>query len=207
MGHFQTVARLIPIAHDFTCGWCYIGQFQAQQLQRDFGIDIEWRGYELYPEPMPFDSPGAAPPPPEPVDKPKTPTRFRLALAAQGIELPKVARPKDLRTHNAHEAVELAKRGGKADEAVYRIYHAYWHDGKDIGEADVLRQLLSDLLDGDELLEVIAQRTFADQIVPFDEPAYATGVYNLPTFWIGGERFAEQPYRVLEAAMEASIKE
>ena len=35
-----------------------------------------------------------------------------------------------------------------------------------------------------------------------DAPAYASGVYNVPTFFIGKERYAEQTYSVIRDAVE-----
>jgi hypothetical protein len=41
--------------------------------------------------------------------------------------------------------------------------------------------------------------------VGFDDPAYASGVYNVPTFFIGEERYAEQPLTVLKKAVRGAL--
>lgn len=52
----------------------------------------------------------------------------------------------------------------------------------------------------------IETEQFADRIVGFDAPAYKTGIFNVPTFIIAGERYAEQPYLVLEKAVARATK-
>lgn len=195
---------VIPVAHDFNCPWCWIGYFQAFDLKQEFGIELEWRGYELYPDELEWPAP-AAPIPVAYPDRPHTPTRLELAYAAQGMDKPTSVRPKQMRTHNAHEAVELAKLSGVADDLMHRLYPGYWNEGLNINEADVLRELCDGLLDLDELDDVLATRRFADQIIPYDAAAYASGVYNVPTFWIGGVRYAEDTYRRISAAMRAAL--
>ncbi len=193
---------LIPVAHDFNCPWCWIGYVQAFDLVREFGVTLEWRGYELYPDELEWPEPA---PPVQPAypDRPATPTRLELAYAAQGMDKPTVERPRRMRTHNAHETAELAKERGVVDELMHRLYPAYWERGENINEPDVLIELAQGLLDPDELAEVMAGRRYADRIVGFNKPAYATGVYNVPTFFIGGERYAEESYRALQRAMRA----
>lgn len=199
------MALTIQIAHDFSCPWCWIGLNQADRLRADFSAQIEWLAYELWPEELGWPEPGA-PAPAENPDRPKVPSRLALAYAAEGIEPhPTLVRPRQMRTHSAHEAVEYAKTIGLADEMVRRIYEAYWLRAENIGKPEVLRCLADDLVpDLEDFTEAIQTRRFADRIVGFDEPAYATGIYNVPTFIIAGERYAEQPYRVLELAARAA---
>jgi predicted DsbA family dithiol-disulfide isomerase len=196
----------IPVAHDFTCPWCWIALFQVQELKREFpGLAFEWLGYELYPEEIPWPEP-SAPLPAVESNRPKTPSRIELAYAAQGMEKPTAIRPKRMRIHNAHVAVEFAKTLGDPEPLIEKLYRAYWEDGRAIGEIDTLRELAEGLIpDIDEMVSAIQDRRFADNMVGFDEPAYAKGVYYVPTYWIGGERYAEQPIQVLRAALQQVI--
>ena len=74
------MALTIPVAHDFICPWCWVGLFQAKRLQSEFGAQIEWRGYELFPDELAWpDYPAAKP---KPGNRPDTPSRFDLMLAA-----------------------------------------------------------------------------------------------------------------------------
>lgn len=201
------MALKVPVAHDFTCPWCWIGLSQAKRLRRELGVVIDWLGYELWP--VELDWPEDGPPQtPENPNRPKTPTRLALAYAAEGIDPPPVLKKPRIRTHNAHEAVEHAKTLGVADEFVERLYRAYWTQAMDISDPMVLRLLATGLIrDVDAMLEAIAAKKYAANIVGFDDRAYEKGVYNVPTFFINGERYAEQTYRALAAALDKTPAE
>lgn len=62
-------------------------------------------------------------------------------------------------------------------------------------------------LDPEEMRKSIESEAFAERIGQFDVPAYKAGVFNVPTFYIDGERYAEQPYRVLEKAVAEATKD
>jgi riboflavin biosynthesis pyrimidine reductase/predicted DsbA family dithiol-disulfide isomerase len=199
------MSLLIPVAHDFSCPWCWIGMFQARRLRREFGARIEWRGYELYPDEL--ELPGDPPERPRIPNRPETPKRIELALTAEGLDPVDLGLDSAIRTHSAHEAVEFAKGAGVEDELVERFYRAYWKEGRDLSDVETLLDLSRGLVADEEGLgEAIRARRFAQRIVPYNQPAYATGVFNLPTFWIGGERYAEQPYRVLADAVLRALE-
>lgn len=200
MGHNRGMALTIPVAHDFICPWCWVGLFQAKRLQEEFGVRVEWRGYELFPAGLDWpDYPAAKP---QPSNKPATPSRLEFLLAAEGIVLPQIERPKKMRTYNAHQALEYAKTEGAGDAFNEALYRAYWERGEAINEIDVLKRLAHGLVhDIDAMVEAIRTKRFKKNVVDFDDDAYANGVYNVPTFFIGGERYAEQPYVVLRDAV------
>ena len=193
----------IRVAHDFNCPWCWVGLFQAQRLEREFGVTIEWVGYELFPKELEWDYSSC---PVEPKNKPKTPGRFAIHSFAEGIPVPQVDRPFEQRTFNAHQAVEYAKLEGVGNQLVERLYRAHWEEGKDINALDVLEREANGLVQNVmEMLKAIEENRFDTKVVDFDEPAFGSGVYNLPTFFVGEERLAEQPYRKIKAAMEKLI--
>ncbi len=198
------MSPVVRVAHDFNCPWCWIAVSQARRLRADFGVRIEWAGYEIHPEGVEFAEPRGfkfgVP------NRPPTPDRLGLAYAAEGMEPPTSPPPKTMRTHNAHEAVEYARTVSAANELVERLYRAAWTEGKDVNQfetiADAARGVVPDV---EAMLKAVRERRFADRIVPFDDPAYRTGVYNVPTFFIGGKRYAEQPYAVLAKAARALV--
>lgn len=190
----------IRVAHDFNCPWCWVGLFQAQRLEREFGITIEWVGYELFPKGMEWDYSSC---PIEHKNKPKTPGRFAIHSFAEGISVPNIDRPFEQRTYNAHQAVEFAKTEGVANALVERLYRAHWEEGKDINDLkDIEHEAQGIVQNIPEMLKAIEENRFDAKVIDFDQPAYESGVYNLPTFFIGDERLAEQPYRKIKSAME-----
>jgi predicted DsbA family dithiol-disulfide isomerase len=190
----------IPVAHDFICPWCWVGLFQAERLRNEFNVSFDWVGHELWPEELEW--PEHAPAPEPPANKPATPTRLEFILLLDELELPKADRPKQMRTHNAHEAVEFAKTEGVADELIEKLYRAYWEEGLEINNPDVLVGLAEGIVkDHAGLKQAMETKQFKGNIVSFDDESYSKGVYNVPTFFIGESRLAEQPYKVLSAAV------
>ena len=189
----------ITIAHDFTCPWCWVGFSQANRLKSEFDVEFYWKGFPLWPEELawPEPDPKETPNP----DRPVVPSRFELALAAEGLEPLTSKRPSRIRTINAHMALEFARDAGCFDDYLGKLYVGFWVGGLDISDPDVLVRLATRLpMDQIDLRAAISQRKFADRLVNFDDDAYAAGIYNVPTFIIGGERYAEQPYIVLKEA-------
>lgn len=191
----------IPVAHDFICEWCWIGVFQARRLRDEYGFEIEWVPYELYPAELEEKTPDPAPPPP--ANKPLTPSRLTLAFAAAGMDL--LRRPR-VSTRAAHQAVEHAKRFGNVDAFVEALYKAYWQDGMDISKREPLCDIAAvHVPDVDAMWADIEQNRFLSRIVQFDYDANEGGVYNLPTFFIGDERLAEQPWKRIEASIKRNF--
>lgn len=195
---------VIPVAHDYICPWCWIAVSQTRRMRDDFGVTFDWLSYELMPDNLPWED---VPARPEVVsNRPKTPSRLDLAYAAEGMERPTVSGPSKMRSHNALQATEYVKSLGDADGFVVAMYRALWEEGREInalGEIEVIAAPFVDKVS--DLVAAVERKAFADQIVPFDDEAYAKGVYNVPTYWIGGERYAEQPYSVLAKALRAEL--
>jgi len=194
----------IPVAHDFICPWCYAAIVQAEKLKQTFDVKFDWLAYELMPEELEW---GDSAPKPEIPNKPKTLSRFEFLLAADDMVMPPVERPKRMRSHLAHLATEYAKEQGLGEPFLYELYRALWERGEYINETEFLvREGEKFGLDPNEMRKAIEEDRYADKIIHFDAPAYQSGVFNVPTFYIGGERYAEQPYKVLVKALEETIK-
>jgi riboflavin biosynthesis pyrimidine reductase len=86
---------------------------------------------------------------------------------------------------------------------VERLYRAHWEEGKDINTLETLKsEAVGIVADIPAMILAIEEDRFGDQVTDFDQPAHEAGVYNLPTFFIGDQRLAEQPYRKIKATME-----
>lgn len=194
----------IPVAHDFVCPWCWVAFIQTSKLKAEFDVEFDWIGYELWPEVLEFPEPSA--PTPEIPNKPKTPSRLEFLLHLEEMEIPQMERPKRIRTTKAHLAVEFAKTIGKAEELNAALYEAFWLRAENIAELDVILKVAAPILgDVSELQKSIEERRHFENLVGFDDPAYANGVFNVPTYWIGDERYAEQPTVVLRKAIVAAL--
>lgn len=187
----------VRLAFDFVCEWSWIALHQAKRLARTRDIEVEWESFELFPDELPQDEgPSSA----------KRPTRYHLALELAGLERFDDWSPR-CHSHNAHEAVAFAKRYGDAATLIERIFRAYWIDHKDISEVGVLSELasgcVSDIVD---MTQAIEERRYAEEIVPFDEPAHRRGVYGTPTWFVAGEAFLEETEAVIARAIDRALQ-
>ncbi len=204
--HSRTMDLTIPVAHDFIFPWCWVGFLQAKRLEEEFGVKFDWVGYELFPIELEWPEYAAVPEPP--ANKPPILSRFDFILAADDMEMPKSVRPKKMRTFNAHEAVEYAKTEGIGSELIEALYRAYWERGEEINDIGVIKSLANGIVKDLAALErAIETQQFKVKIVGFDDDAYASGIYNVPTFTIWGKRYAEQPYIYLRRAIQQVVRE
>lgn len=196
----------IPIASDFTCPWCWVGWLQSERLREEFDVEFEWLGYEMYPEdtPWPDSAPRAQPP-----DRPPTLSRFDFLKLMDAVELPAIDRPKRMRTYRAHQAVAFAREtGGAVNSLIEALFRAYWEQGRNLDDVTILAEVAAPWVgDVAAMVEAIERGCYRDETVKFDAGAYGSGVWNVPTFWIGDRRYAEQPYQVLRAAVAAQLGE
>lgn len=194
------MAVTIPVVHDIICPWCYIGWIQARKLAKEFGVEFDWIPAELYPKQLAYDD---SPSEPEPANKPRTPSRFAFICHADGVPLPRVAKPPKMRSFNVSQAIEVAKTYGKGQELIDILYHEYWEKGTNVNDLETLINLAAPLFDDTlELRQVIESDHYRDKVIEFDGPAHAQGIYNVPTFFIGEKRLAEQPFTVVRDALK-----
>jgi riboflavin biosynthesis pyrimidine reductase/predicted DsbA family dithiol-disulfide isomerase len=193
----------VLVAHDFICPWCWVGLFQAKRLAQEEGVIIEYRSFELWPEELAWPTPSTGPAPAVDQRRPKTPTRFEFMLATEGMTMPVAEKPQRMRTHNAHEALLLAKAHGREHLFIEALYRAYWERGENINDPAYLCRMAPEFgLSPHEMMAAIHEKKYAREIIGFDNDAYNAGVYNVPTFFIGAQRLAEQPYTVLQEAVK-----
>ena len=195
--------RLV-VAHDFICPWCWVGRIQAKRLLKEFpSLELIWKGYELLPEGMIY-----TPDAPDPLEakKPKTPSRFDLLLAAEGLVLPERSIPRSI-SRLALEGSEFALEHGKQEDYLDRVYHAYWEESKDIANIAVLIEAAEVAgLDVAQFALALDKRTYRDSVIEYDEPAHNAGIWNVPTFMFPEAWVAEQPYSVLHDMMARFIQ-
>lgn len=193
------MAIIIPVAFDFTCPQVYVGWKLGQRLQQEFDVEFDWLPYELWPEEIPWPLPR-----PEPPGKPVLPSRFDLQLLADDIERPRAAdsRPKKLRVHLAMEGTAFVRDQypSKLQEFVDVMMSAYWEDGKRIDDLGVILSVAGEM---PGLRDALECRSYRDQVVRFDAAAYKSGVFHVPTFWIGEKRLAEPTYAQLKETVAA----
>ena len=106
------------------------------------------------------------------------------------------------------EATEYAQQQGRFDEFHLAAYKAYWEDGKDLADIDVLRGLaLETDLNWNELSERLGSGYYRETVMAQHHQAVGLGIRAIPAFLIGNQLLVgAQPYEVFQMAMARAIE-
>ena len=202
----MTISELRPYAtrdniilfHDYLCPWCWVGFFHAERLAAELGVVFDWRGAELYPPELEPERPSK--PGPLPLrNSNRTKTRFDLFCESEQILVPE-PRPGFVRTHRALLGAEFVKASTNyATELAWHeaIYRAYWERCEDIESWEVLAEIGKQLgLDAEALLAAIDAEQGVENILAFDDGAYAKGIRHVPTFIFGTEELLAEAHYI-----------
>jgi predicted DsbA family dithiol-disulfide isomerase len=180
----------VEIYSDVVCPWCYIGKrrFETalQQVADEVDVAVVYRPYQLDPSALPGKS---APVVEAYAKKFGGPERAEEIIAhvtsvaaADGIEF-RMDRALRANTLLAHRLLELAHLQGVQAQLKERLLQAYFTDGLDIGDIDVLAACAADVgMDraecGDYLRSDAGLAEVREQLVR----AAAHGISAVPTF-------------------------
>ena len=179
----------IDIVSDTVCPWCFIGKRRLERalaLRPDMEFDIRWRAYRLDPTI-----------PPEGVDRKQymqakfgnNPNRqamqdaLKQAGDSEGIAFAfdKIARSPN--TLDSHRLIRWSASAGVQNEVVERLFEAYFEEGRDIGNADVLIEIASDAgMDSATVADLLEQGADREIIEKEDVMAHRLGITGVPTF-------------------------
>ncbi len=179
----------IDIVSDVVCPWCFIGKrrlAQALAQRPDAGIEIFWRPYQLDPN-VPREGLDRADYMRAKFGDVERVKGMSNAIREHGAELGiafdferQTRRPN---TIDAHRLIRWAGGVGVQDAVVEALFRAYFEQGRDVGEHDVLIEVAAACgMDGDLVKDLLASD--ADETMVLREAAMATdmGVAGVPAF-------------------------
>jgi len=179
------MALKVTLFSDFICPFCYIGFHTLQKMKREFELDVAWRGFQIHPDWPATGIPAEKVYGAQGSDSRKAAWQ-RISTMAAGIGL--TMRPPAMLTnsYNALAACEYAIASGKGDEFEERVYRAYFHDGSNIGDVEVLKTLASEVgLEAAQVAEAVASPQIQLKLKNNTLVAHQHGVSGVPTFFIG----------------------
>lgn len=184
---------LLDIVSDAICPWCYVAkrrieQAAAQFVDDGFFIDLHWRPYELNPE-MPIGGMNR---------KEYRSAKFGSWARSQeldaevanqakveGIVFNYEAMARTPNTRAAHQLIALShKEGGSAlqDKIVECIFAAYFTEGKDIGDIDVLSAIAQSAgFDAVDLPAKLRANEALPGVLADEKRAVSAGVRSVPS--------------------------
>ena len=192
----ETLAGLrIDIVSDAICPWCYIGKRQLERAlvaleKEELRFSIHWNPFQLNPD-MPkegrdrlayrvkkFGSVERA----RELDE-----RVANAAAAVGLQFRPDLMLRTPNTLDAHRLIWFAGREGVQDAVMETVFKAYFIEGRDIGDRDVLTDCaVEGGMNRVEVADFLAGETAAKEMLAADRAAREAGVNGVPSFFLDG---------------------
>ena len=180
----------IDIVSDVVCPWCTVGYKRLEKAIAELGIqdkvEIEWQPFELNPT-MPADGQNL---------NEHMMEKYRMSLeqlkqtqqhmvnAANDVDFDFNFDDKSLmvNTFEAHILLEYAKGFGKQTELKMQLMKAYFSEGKDVSDKNILKQALVDVgLNAEEALSKLNDEKAIEEVRTKQDYWKGMGISSVPT--------------------------
>ena len=167
-------------------------------MERRYGARVTWLPYDLHPEY-----------PPEGIPREELSARYGFDTLAHLHELfsrwrlPFTPHERIPNSRNALRVTELARDRGLHEDVHGRLMSAFWAEGLDIGDAEVLRRLAVDGgLDPEEVDAVLWSDEYLARVLASTQQAQSIGISGIPGFLLDSKLLVlgAQPEEVFERA-------
>lgn len=182
----------LDIFSDPVCPWCYLGKAnleRALEAHPDHPFEVEWHPFQLNPD-MPAEGV---------VKRDYLAARFggkldqihqhfRDMAAKAGVVMDPDKPQRLPNTLNAHRLIHWAGLEGRQTAAVSALFRAYWVEGRDIGNPEVLADVGAEAgMDRAVVARLLASDADLDLIRTREAHARERGVNAVPTFVIANQ--------------------
>lgn len=198
----------IKIYSDYIWPFCYIGKGIVDKLKEDFDIQEIWQGLEIHPETPPEGRDMSAEFPPE--IRGKLYQRLNEMGKAYGVHFNR----SDGFLPNSRRALilsEYAKNTSSFAPLHLKIFKAYFEEGRDIGDPEVLIELAeSSGLSREEVEQAWQDNSLKQQLQEIATTAHREGATGgVPTFIINERHkiVGAQPYSVFQETLQKIVAE
>lgn len=181
----------IDIVSDTVCPWCFIGKRRLERALRarpDVEFQLGWRPFQLNPE-IPRSGVSRAQYLNTKFGGNSRAQRIYENIAASGLEEGLAFNFKAIRhqpnTVDSHRLVRWAASTGKQDAVVEALFLAYFMDGRDVGDHDVLVDIAARAgMDGDTVRDLFTRDADRDLVLAEEGVARRMGIAGVPCFII-----------------------
>jgi predicted DsbA family dithiol-disulfide isomerase len=179
----------IDIIVDTVCPWCYVGKKRfekALSIRPQPDIEVGWRAFQLNPR-MPMEGMDRRDYVAEKFGGMDRARAIHISLAQagaeEGIEFNFNSIERTPNTIHSHRLVRHAAEHGFQTPVISAIFDAYFLEGKDIGEPEILADIAEIAgLDRDRTIRFLESDTDTETILAEDELARRLGVNGVPCF-------------------------
>ena len=198
----------IEVWSDYVCPFCYLEEPVVEQIEREFAgrLQVRWRAYELRPDPVPTLDPAG-----EYLRDIWARAVYPMAVErAMKLLLP----PVQPRSRKAFEATEYARDRGKADAMRHAIFAAFFAEGRDIGDPQVLGEIAESVdIHPTGLLRALGGNVYTERVIRDEEEAAEMGLSGVPAMLLKPDKQGErpvlisgaQPYDAVRAIIEGRL--
>lgn len=166
------------------------------RLEREFDIEVDWRGVELHPE---------TPPGGVPLEEYFLPTSFQsvweyLKKFAASFGITDMRFPERLpNSRSILTLAEFARDKGRLKEFRHQAMNAYWREGKDLEDSGTLKAIAQQAgLPLQSISRVLQSPRYLNRVMANRLEAVAHKISGLPTLIVGQQPlFGCQTYPVL----------
>jgi predicted DsbA family dithiol-disulfide isomerase len=199
----------VDVVSDVCCPWCYLGKRRldrAIEQMPDVDVVVSWRPYQLDPT-IPAEGVDRAAYMKEKfgdlsrVDE--IHGRLSTLGAAEGIDYDFDAIKVSSNSLDAHRLIRWAAEEGLQNEMKERLLAAFWTEGENIGDADVLVEAATAVgLDGEKVRARLATDEDREAVTAEIAHFQRMGVRGVPTF-ILERKYAISGAQEVETLVEA----
>ena len=205
----------IDVVSDTICPWCFVGKrrlMRALYERPDIAFDLRWRAYRLDPT-IPAQGVdrreylaakfGGNP------DREAIGAALREAGASENIAFAFDRIDLTPNTTDSHRLIRWAGSAGVQTDVVELLFSAYFEQGRDIGDAEVLAQVAEEGgMDGALVRQLLSQDADRDIVEREDALAHQMGISGVPTFifankyLVSGAHDPEQLLKLIDRVVE-----
>lgn len=189
----------IAVWSDYVCPFCYLERPVLDRIRNELGDDvqIDWRSFELRPEPEPTLDPNA-----EYLHRIWNQSVYPMAQErGMTLKLP----PVQPRSRKAHEAAEFARDAGRLDAMNKALFKAFFEEGRDIADIDVLLEIGQSVgLDREDLREALISGRYVQRVLDDQHLAKQIGISGVPALIVSA---GHQTYLVSGAQPYETVKD
>lgn len=189
------VRALLDVWSDYVCPFCYLEEPVLQEARAEFGeqLVVRWRAFELRPEP-----------------EPTLPPRGEYLLDIWERAVYPMARDRGMklslppvqpRSRLALEAAEFATAQGKFDDLHRALFRAFFEEGRDIGDLEILLEIgaAAGLAKG-ELRHALQSEQFRPPVLEDEALAATLQLHGVPALLVRPEGTPVESAQVLSGA-------
>ncbi|QRM29374.1 DsbA family protein [Microvirga sp. VF16] len=197
----------ILVWSDYVCPFCYLERPVLERIRNELGnrVEIDWRAFELRPEPEPTLDPNA-----EYLHRVWNQSVYPMAQErGMVLKLP----PIQPRSRKAHEAAECAREAGQLDAMNAALFKAFFEDGHDLADIEVLLDIGRSVgLGQDDLREALTSSRYEQRVIEDQQLARQIGISGVPALIVtaGGQAYlvsGAQPYETVKEVVARAMTE